>query len=88
MTKAELVDGFYNFPCPHCNGTIIVKENEINCAIFRHAILKKNGKQINPHASKEKCDSFIEKKLVYGCAKPYRMVKVHKGWKVEKCDYI
>jgi hypothetical protein len=37
--------------CPHCNGFIII--NKINCGIFRHVVLKKNGKQINPHATKK-----------------------------------
>lgn len=40
---------------PHCNGFIII--NKINCSIFRHAIFKKNGKQINPHATKQMCKS-------------------------------
>ena len=26
--------------CPHCNSIIIVNPKDINCAIFRHAILK------------------------------------------------
>ena len=49
--------------CPHCKESIIIEE--INCAIFRHAILKINNEQINPHASKDICDSLIEKKLIY-----------------------
>jgi hypothetical protein len=35
--------------CPHCQ--LLVEIEEINCAIFRHAVLKKTNKQINPHSS-------------------------------------
>ena len=37
-------------PCPHCQEFIIIEQ--LNCGIFRHGVLKKSGKQINPHASK------------------------------------
>jgi len=71
-----------NVTCPYCNGEIIIIE--LNCKIFRHAVFKDNGKQLDPHASKELCDRVIEENLVYGCAKPFRIV----DGKVEKCDYI
>ena len=32
--------------CPHCEQNILIYKNEINCAIFRHAILKKNYIQL------------------------------------------
>jgi hypothetical protein len=37
--------------CPHCDGTIEILE--INCAIFRHGVLKQTGLQLHPHASKQ-----------------------------------
>jgi DNA-directed RNA polymerase subunit RPC12/RpoP len=47
--------------CPHCNGTVMVKQ--LNCKIFRHGVFKKNGKQINPHAKKKKNVINILKKI-------------------------
>lgn len=68
--------------CPHCNEQIEILS--INCGIFRHAIFKDNQKQIDPHASKELCDSVVKGNLVYGCAKPFRII----DGRVEKCEYI
>ena len=68
--------------CPYCDGEIQIIE--LNCKIFRHAIFKDSGKQLDPHASKEICDSVIKENLVYGCAKPF---KIEDG-KPVKCDYI
>lgn len=61
--------------CPHCKGTIVVNEKQINCAIFRHAILKSNGKQVDPHLKKDKCDELVSANKVIGCCKPFRMIK-------------
>ena len=73
--------------CPHCGDFISILE--LNCQIFRHAVFISNGEQINPHASKEECDSLIEQRLVYGCAKPFRLVKTNDGaFLAEKCNYI
>ena len=73
--------------CPHCGDFIFI--DQLNCQIFRHAVLISNREQINPHASKEECDSFVERGLVYGCAKPFRLVKTNDGaFVVEKCNYI
>lgn len=73
--------------CPHCGDFISILE--LNCLIFRHAVFISNGQQINPHASKEECDLVMERKLVYGCAKPFRLVKTKDGDIVaEKCEYI
>ena len=73
--------------CPHCGLHILIEQ--INCAIFRHGIFISNGKQIPPHLSKNECDDLIEKKLIYGCAKPFRLIKDQSGnWVGEVCDYI
>ena len=73
--------------CPHCDDFISILE--LNCQIFRHAVLISNGEQINPHASKKECDSLIERRLVYGCAKPFRIVKMNNGaFVTEPCNYI
>ena len=72
--------------CPHCKESIIIEE--INCAIFRHAVLKINNQQINPHSSKDICDSLIEKKLIYGCGKPFQIIKNNNKLEAVICDYI
>lgn len=83
----ELDNGFYNFPCPHCNLMISVKDSEINCGIFRHAVLKTNMMQINPHSSKDICDKLFTTDKIYGCAKPYEMYKDNNSMAVRICDY-
>jgi hypothetical protein len=72
--------------CPHCKEFILIKK--INCAIFRHGILKKNGKQINPHATKEICEYYINNNLIYGCGKPFQIVNNAGKLETKICDYI
>ncbi len=75
--------------CPHCFKPVLIEK--INCAIFRHGTLKTNGQQIDPHALKELCDFYIEKDLINGCGKPFRLilnsVKDNNLYAI-KCDYI
>lgn len=72
--------------CPHCNEYIIIEQ--INCAIFRHGILKKNLKQIDPHSLKELCDYFVQNNLIYGCGKPFKIVLKNNNYETEICEYI
>jgi hypothetical protein len=73
--------------CPHCQGEIVVFTNEINCAIFRHG-LHKNGLPVHPHAPKSLCDRLVETNQVYGCCKPFEVVKDKKGnYQTQVCDY-
>jgi hypothetical protein len=76
--------------CPHCGENIIIEE--INCAIFRHAVIKNTLKQINPHSSKEICDNLLLHGLIYGCGKPFRLIKNNNseesGYIAIVCDYI
>lgn len=72
--------------CPHCNNYIVIRK--INCGIFRHGILKKNGKQINPHADKDLCDYYIRENKIYGCGKPFRITSVDNKFIAEICEYI
>ena len=72
--------------CPHCSEFIIIEQ--INCGIFRHGILKSNNTQINPHACKEECDNFINNNLIYGCGKPFRIIKKEDKFFIEICEYI
>ncbi len=71
--------------CPHCNGTRIIIE--ANCCIFRDAVYI-SGEQISPHTPKHICDELTERGDIYGCGKPFKIVKTEDGWKTEKCDYI
>ena len=70
--------------CPSCEGSIIVFQNEINCAIFRHGVYVKSFKQIDPHLPKEQCDTLVNEKKIIGCGKPFRVV----DGKAVACDYI
>lgn len=72
--------------CPHCSDYIIIEK--INCGIFRHAVLINTGKQIDPHANKEMCDNYIKKNKIYGCGKPYQIIKEEDTYKAIICDYI
>jgi hypothetical protein len=72
--------------CPHCLDSILIEQ--LNCCIFRHGTLKSNGQQINPHASKELCDYYIENSLIFGCGKPFQVIKNNEGkFMTIICDY-
>jgi hypothetical protein len=71
--------------CPHCNSPVLIEQ--LNCRIFRHGILKSNNTQINPHASKEECDYYINNHLIYGCGKPFRIIE-NNDFKTVICEYI
>lgn len=58
--------------CPHCNEKIVIEK--LNCCVFRHGVLKSNGKQIDPHSSKDLCDFYINKQLIFGCGKPFKII--------------
>ena len=76
--------------CPHCNGLFIVKEYQIACGIFRHAVYKDTMKPINPHAKQEYCEMLIKQNKIFGCGKPFkteRNINNENGYNVYKCDY-
>ena len=72
--------------CPHCKDFILIEQ--LNCGIFRHGVLKTTGKQVDPHASKEVCDDYITKELIYGCGKPFRIVLKDNEFEITVCEYI
>lgn len=72
--------------CPNCNDFVIISKK--NCGIFRHGIIKKNGKQIPSHASKQQCDNYVRENKIYGCGKPFRIIIVDSKFTTEICDYI
>ena len=71
--------------CPNCNNPVLIAE--LNCRIFRHGVLKSNNTQINPHASKEECDYYIKNDLIYGCGKPFKILK-GSDFKTNVCEYV
>ena len=70
----KLEEGFYFFNCPHCFSEIIVQQNELNCRIFRHAVMKNTYRQVNPHLSKIECDKLLTEDKVIGCCKPFEII--------------
>ena len=73
--------------CPHCNEPILIEK--LNCCIFRHGILIASGRQIDPHATKELCDFYIEEKKIFGCGKPFKIVKnIDNELVAVVCEYI
>jgi hypothetical protein len=72
--------------CPHCKEFVVIQE--INCGIFRNGTLH-NGNQMEPHAPKEQCDEYVNKKLIYGCGGPFKLVKKDDStFEAVICDYI
>jgi hypothetical protein len=72
--------------CPHCLLPIII--DQLNCCIFRHGILIESNKQINPHSSIELCNFYVEQKKIYGCGKPFQIIKEDNEYKAVICGYI
>ena len=76
----------FEVKCPQCGEYVIIEQ--VNCAIFRHGVLKSNLSQINPHLSKLDCEKLIEQNLIYGCGKPFKIIKENEIWIAIECDYI
>lgn len=76
----------FTIQCPHCGEYIIIEQ--INCAIFRHGTLKSNLIQINQHLPKQECVKLINKDLIYGCGKPFKIIVKDDIWTSIECDYI
>jgi hypothetical protein len=72
--------------CPHCDSFMEIAQ--LNCKIFRHGILRANGKQIDPHSPKDLCDYYIKKDKIYGCGKPFRIEKNGQEYVSIICNYI
>lgn len=73
--------------CPHCQELIEIEQ--VNCCIFRHGVFKDTGKQVPPHAPKVLCDQWVLEGRVYGCCKPFRLVRCSNGnYQPEECGYI
>ena len=80
-----MTDDYIIISCPHCNHSVLIYNNELNCRIFRHAVYKQTGEQVNPHLDQQSCENLSKNDLVYGCCKPFRITGENKA---EICDYI
>jgi hypothetical protein len=73
--------------CPHCDDFILIEE--LNCAIFRHAIMIDTGQQIDSHLPKKECEQLLKESKIYGCSNPFKITILKDGtWNIEKCDFI
>jgi hypothetical protein len=78
--------------CPHCKEPVLIEK--LNCCIFRHGVLKHNGKQIDPHSNKELCEYYVKKDLIMGCGKPFQVIQNNNLANCDDkfiaiiCDYI
>lgn len=87
MNEVKIVDETLVFECPHCNEEVIVLRAEINCAIFRHGVIKHNFEQVNPHLPKHECDKLFAENIVYGCCKPFEIIIKDDKYYVVQCEY-
>lgn len=89
---SHLIDepDIYSFECPHCDCLVIVNAADINCQIFRHGVMKSTGQQIPPHSLEAECKILSDQNAVYGCCKPFKLIKRIDGFPshIEKCDWI
>jgi hypothetical protein len=74
--------------CPNCLEFIIININEINCGIFRHAVYKNNMISINPHETKINIEKMINNDEIYGCGKPFKIIKNKNKYLAINCEYI
>jgi hypothetical protein len=72
--------------CPHCKQFISIEK--INCGIFRHGMIIETRKQIDPHLPKQQCDDLAKNNKIFGCGKPFQIIKEDNNWKIQICDYI
>lgn len=83
-------EAYYIINCPHCLEEIIIHKNDVNCGIFRHGVYKNNLQPIPPHSNKEDCEYLLKNGEIYGCSKPFRVVKRNNEdfLDVFQCEYI
>jgi hypothetical protein len=73
--------------CPHCNMWVIIEQ--LNCGIFRHGQYISNWNFVEPHMPKAQCERLLQENKVFGCMKPFRIIKTKDDeWNAEICDYI
>lgn len=73
--------------CPHCQDYVLIAA--INCQIFRHAFIAATGEQLPPHTSQSECERLFQGGALFGCGKPFRIVKnEHNELCTVICGYI
>mgnify|MGYP001617400764 CR=1 FL=1 len=96
MVELDEKSRMYTFTCPHCHMWTEVPIDQVNCHIFRHGfffqLLPNNNlillQQMDPHASKEVCDTLKNQNKIIGCGRPFKFVRGDNNYRVEICDYI
>lgn len=73
------------FNCPHCDQSILIYPDELNCRIFRCGVYRHTYINIDPHMNKVNCDKLVKNNMIYGCSKPFLITD---KMTIEKCDYI
>lgn len=61
--------------CPHCDHWVLVAKEEMNCAVFRHGVLKDMSGQVPPHADKATVDTLLAANAILGCGQPFQVNK-------------
>jgi hypothetical protein len=78
--------------CPHCQEYVSIKEKDIQCGIFRHAVYRNNYQPIPPHSSKIECETLVSTNKVFGCAKPFQVrpcpLDITGEYQIVACDYL
>lgn len=88
--------------CPHCGCDIEIES--VNCGIFRCGVYMHNNQQLDPHLSEIECKKLVsitDKKdinhginpnvnylLIWGCARPFKIIIENNKYKTEKCEYL
>tara|TARA_Y100001958_G_C21015390_1_gene393894 strand:+ start:373 stop:585 length:213 start_codon:yes stop_codon:yes gene_type:complete len=68
---------------------VLLPKEEFNCKIYRHGVYKDTLLQIDPHMKKPDCDQLARDGLIYGCGKPFKIIKIaYNNYKISKCEYI
>jgi len=75
------------FKCPYCSILIEVKENEVNCGIFRCA-KKRTGEDVNPHTPENQMKELVAKNEIWGCGNPFRIKKEGEHHYIAPCGWI
>ena len=88
LAAVPVTDDIYVL-CPRCTGCVVVARAQLNCRIFRHAVLKATLQPIHPHAPREMCDALVAADAIVGCAAPFQIVQQPDGtFTAVACDYI
>lgn len=76
-----------NCPNQKCQCLIFLLEEEIGCAIYRHAMFK-NGQFINPHLPEQLMEELIKQDHIWGCGSPFKLILENNEYKAVRCDWI